>query len=109
MPFLSHAGVSLRYDRIGAGPAALLIHGWTCNRSFWERQVAALRAHHTVITVDLRGHGESTPPRSGYSLGALAGDLEHLVRALALPGSPSSAGRWAGWWRRSWRFASATA
>jgi pimeloyl-ACP methyl ester esterase len=85
MPFLSHDGVSLRYDRTGAGPAVLLIHGWLCNRTFWERQVQALRDRHTVLTVDLRGHGESSHPRTGYTLGAIVGDLEHLVRALALP------------------------
>ena len=85
MPFLSHAGVSLRYDRAGAGPAVLLVHGWTFNRTVWERQVVALRDHHTVITVDLRGHGESSHPRTGYTVGAMAGDLEHLVRALGVP------------------------
>jgi pimeloyl-ACP methyl ester esterase len=85
MPFLSHDGVSLRYDRTGAGPAVLLIHGWLCNRTFWERQVQALRDRHTVLTVDLRGHGESSHPRTGYTLGAIVGDLQHLVRALALP------------------------
>jgi non-heme chloroperoxidase len=85
MPFLSREGVSLRYDRTGAGPAVLLIHGWTANRTFWERQVQALRDRHTVITIDLRGHGESSHPRTGYTLNTLVGDLEHLVRALALP------------------------
>jgi len=85
MPFLSHAGVSLRYDRAGSGPAVLLIHGWTFNRTVWERQVVALRDRHTVITVDVRGHGESSHPRTGYSVPALAGDLEHLVRALNVP------------------------
>lgn len=85
MPFLTHAGVSLRYDRTGAGPAVLLIHGWTGNRTFWERQVQALRDRHTVITVDLRGHGESSRPRTGYSVGALTADLEHLVRAIGIP------------------------
>jgi len=85
MPFLSHAGISLRYDRAGAGPAVLLIHGWTFNRTVRERQVVALRDHHTVITVDLRGHGESSHLRTGYTIGAMAGDLEHLVRALGVP------------------------
>ena len=84
MPFLSHAGVSLRYDRTGSGPAVLLVHGWTANRTFWERQVHALRDRFTVIAADLRGHGESSPPRTGYSIGTMAGDLEHLVRALAV-------------------------
>jgi len=85
MPFLTHAGVSLRYDRVGAGPAVLLIHGWTFNRTVWERQVLALRDRHTVITVDLRGHGESSHPRTGYTIPAMATDLEHLVRALNVP------------------------
>ncbi len=85
MPFLSHAGLSLRYDRVGSGPPVMLIHGWTCNRTFWERQVQALRDRHTVITPDLRGHGESSHPRSGYTLGGLATDLEQLVRALGVP------------------------
>jgi pimeloyl-ACP methyl ester esterase len=85
MPFMTHAGVSLRYDRSGAGPAVLLVHGWTFNRTVWERQVVALRARHTVVTVDLRGHGESSHPRSGYTLPAMAGDLEQLVRTLGVP------------------------
>ena len=85
MPFLTHAGVSLRYDRTGSGPPVLLVHGWTCNRTFWERQVVALRDRHTVVTVDVRGHGESSHPRTGYTIGAMAADLEHLVRALGVP------------------------
>ena len=76
MPFLSHAGVSLRYDRAGSGPPVLLVHGWTANRTFWERQVVALRDRHTVVTVDVRGHGESSHPRTGYTIGAMASDLE---------------------------------
>lgn len=84
MPFLTHAGVSLRYDRAGAGPAVLLIHPWSGNRTFWERQVQALRDRHTVITVDVRGHGESSHPRTGYALGTLVGDLEHLLRAMGV-------------------------
>jgi pimeloyl-ACP methyl ester carboxylesterase len=85
MPFLTHAGVSLRYDRAGSGPPVLFVHGWTCNRTFWERQVLGLRDRFTTITVDLRGHGESSRPPKGYGIGALAGDLEALVRALGVP------------------------
>src|SRR5437867_437089 len=58
MPFLSHAGVSLRYDRAGGGPPVLLVHGWTANRTFWERQVVALRDRPTVVTVGARGRDE---------------------------------------------------
>jgi len=85
MPFASHDGVSLRYDRAGSGPAVLLIHGWTCNRTFWQHQVTALRDRFTVITVDLRGHGESSRAKKGYTIPAMAGDLEMLVRTLNVP------------------------
>jgi pimeloyl-ACP methyl ester carboxylesterase len=84
MPFLKHADATLRYDRAGSGPAVLLVHGWTCNRSFWDRQAQALRAKHTVVTVDLRGHGESSPAK-GYGVAAMAADLEQLVRTLGVP------------------------
>src|SRR5262245_11687727 len=82
MPFLTLGGATLRYDRAGAGPTVLLIHGWLGNRSFWERQVAALRDRFTVVTVDLRGHGESSPPRAGYTVAGMAADMEQLVRAI---------------------------
>jgi pimeloyl-ACP methyl ester carboxylesterase len=82
MPFLTHAGATLRYDRAGRGPAVLLVHGLTANRTFWERQVQALRDRFTVVTVDLRGHGESSRPARGYGIGQLAADLEQLVRTL---------------------------
>ena len=82
MPFLTLGGATLRYDRAGTGPTVLLIHGWLGNRSFWERQVMALRDRFTVVTVDLRGHGESSPPRVGYTIGGMAADLEQLVRAI---------------------------
>src|SRR5207247_9083545 len=61
------------------------VHGWTANRTFWERQGVALRDRHLVVTVDVRGHGESSHPRTGYTIGALVADLEHLVRALGMP------------------------
>jgi non-heme chloroperoxidase len=85
MPFLTLGGATLRYDRAGAGPAVLLIHGWLGNRTVWERQVAALRDRFTVVTVDLRGHGESSPPRAGYTIAGMAADMEQLVRALGVP------------------------
>jgi pimeloyl-ACP methyl ester carboxylesterase len=84
MPFLTHAGVRLRYERAGAGPAVLFVHGWAANHTYWEHQAHALRDRFSVITVDLRGHGESSRPKSGYGIASLAADLEGLVRTLRL-------------------------
>jgi len=81
MPFLTLGGATLRYDRAGAGPTVLLIHGWLGNRSFWERQITALRDRFTVVTVDLRGHGDSDHPEE-LLVGAFHRDPEALVGEL---------------------------
>ncbi len=85
MPILTHDGAALRYDRVGSGPAVLFIHGLTGNRTYWQKQVAALRDRFTVVTIDLRGHGESSKPKTGYGIGTMAADLAALVRTIGVP------------------------
>ena len=59
----SFQGLRVHYTNYGAGSTAVvLIHGWTCDESFWQYQVPALRARHRVITIDLPGHGRSEVP-----------------------------------------------
>lgn len=56
-------GKRVHYTNHGSGASAVvLVHGWTCDESFWQYQVPALRARHRVITVDLPGHGKSEVP-----------------------------------------------
>jgi pimeloyl-ACP methyl ester carboxylesterase len=43
----------------GNGSPVVLLHGFPFNRTLWREQVEALRVRYTVITVDLRGHGET--------------------------------------------------
>lgn len=54
-------GIPVHYTNHGSGAEAIvLVHGWTCDESFWKDQVPALRgAGYRVITVDLPGHGRS--------------------------------------------------
>ena len=47
------------YEVHGAGPAVLLVHGSGGHHAAWWQQVAALSPDYTVITVDLRGFGNS--------------------------------------------------
>jgi pimeloyl-ACP methyl ester carboxylesterase len=65
MPATISNGVKLAYDERGSGsPAFVFIHGWTCNRSFFAPQVEHFANRHRVISVDLRGHGESDKPQA---------------------------------------------
>jgi non-heme chloroperoxidase len=84
MPFLSHAGTNLRYERAGQGQPVVFVHGWLGNHTFWDPQATALKQKLQIVRLDLRGHGDSSKPRGGYGIGALAGDVHHLVTALGL-------------------------
>ena len=57
-------GTRVAYDRCGSGPAIVLLHGGGSMRQEWHEAgyVSRLRDNFTVITVDLRGHGESGLP-----------------------------------------------
>jgi 3-oxoadipate enol-lactonase len=52
-------GIELAYEVSGAGAPVVLLHGFPFNRTLWREQVEALRVRCTVLTVDLRGHGET--------------------------------------------------
>lgn len=36
----------------------LLVHGWTCDRTFWKTQIEGLHPHR-VVAIDLPGHGSN--------------------------------------------------
>lgn len=75
-------GGTLAYTIAGSGPALLLVHGLGGNRGTWRHLIGPLSKTHTVIAVDLPGHGESDAPAGDYSLGAHATALRNLLVAL---------------------------
>jgi pimeloyl-ACP methyl ester carboxylesterase len=63
----------------------VLVHGLAANRAFWYGQYALpLQKHFRVTLFDLRGHGYSSRPASGYSATDMAADLAGLIDHLAL-------------------------
>jgi pimeloyl-ACP methyl ester carboxylesterase len=79
-------GVPIHYTVSGEGlPALLFIHGWSCDGSFWDGQVAAFAPTHRVVTVDLAGHGKSGPDRKEWSMEAFGQDVRAVVEKLGLP------------------------
>ena len=59
---LTRDGVSLYYEVHGSGPVILLSHGYSATSQMWRGQVEALAKDHTLVTWDMRGHGQSDYP-----------------------------------------------
>jgi pimeloyl-ACP methyl ester carboxylesterase len=76
----SSDGTAIVWDEQGAGPAVVLVHGITENASSWAPVTERLATDHRVLTLDLRGHGRSSPA-ADYSLAAMAGDVAATLAA----------------------------
>ena len=76
-------GVRLAYSLFGQGAGVVFLHGWMCNRSFWQRQCRELAGRNfRCLSIDFRGHGDSEAPAGGYSVEQLADDVGALMEAL---------------------------
>lgn len=78
-------GVLIRYADQGSGPlAVMLIHGWNCDRSYWQLQQDFLAERYRVVSVDLAGHGESGRNRENWSIQAFGADVAAVAEKLEL-------------------------
>lgn len=85
MPKILANEVELHYLRVGAGPHLIMLHGLTGNQAVWHlKMVPTLRHAFNVTTYDLRGHGKSSMPTTGYSTDEMADDLKGLMDALEI-------------------------
>jgi pimeloyl-ACP methyl ester carboxylesterase len=75
-------GIELAYEVSGAGLPVVLLHGFPFNRTLWREQVEALRERYLVITVDLRGHGETHATESPATMEDMAKDVAALLDSL---------------------------
>lgn len=76
-------GIKLHYWTIGQGPEVILIHGLGGNLAIWHlKMVPLLRQQYRVTTYDLRGHGRSNTPATGYTTGDMADDLWGILNNL---------------------------
>src|SRR5215208_3182825 len=58
-------GFRLAYDRGGAGPPVVLLHGWPADRQDYRAVVPLLHDRAELIRPDLRGFGEADKPAEG--------------------------------------------
>jgi len=75
-------GVRLNYEESGEGaPPLIMIHGLCSNLKHWDPQARKFGRSHKILRVDLRGHGASDAPKSGYSIRQMADDVAALARS----------------------------
>ena len=77
-------GIHLAYADQGHGTPLVFIHAFPLSRTMWDPQVQGFAKDYRVITVDLRGHGESDAPLWHYTLDQFADDLNGLLTHLSL-------------------------
>ena len=79
-------GVRIAYRSTGSGPAIVLVHGTALSQVIWRGfgYVKELAADHTVITLDLRGHGRSDKPHqeSAYRMEFFVADVLAVLDLL---------------------------
>jgi pimeloyl-ACP methyl ester carboxylesterase len=78
-------GVPISAEVRGTGvPALVFIHGWSCDRSYWQAQVDHFASTHRVVAVDLGGHGASGLDRADWTITSFAEDVRAVVERLDL-------------------------
>lgn len=85
MPYETTNGIEsfIRID--GAGEPMVFVHGLGLDSSIWDEQTLALANMYETICYDLRGHGMSDAPETGYSYRDYADDLEALIDVCCDP------------------------
>jgi alpha/beta hydrolase family protein len=78
-------GVTIKYEVAGQGePALVFVHCWSCNRRFWDDQVAYFAPRYRVVRLDLAGHGGSGRGRGDYTIETFGADAAAVIEQLAL-------------------------
>jgi len=85
MPKARINGIEICYRQAGHGHDVLLIHGLAANHAFWNLELLLpLARTYGVTAFDLRGHGYSNAPSSGYTSADMAADVLALMDHLAI-------------------------
>jgi len=84
--FTASDGVRIAYRDEGAGRPLVFLHGLMAHGGFFRAQ-DELAADFRLISIDLRGQGQSPAPAESLSVERLAADVAELVEALDLDGA----------------------
>jgi pimeloyl-ACP methyl ester carboxylesterase len=77
-------GAKIYYEDHGEGQPILLVHGWMCSSKFWQKNFPGLASEFRVVSMDLRGHGNSSKTLAGHTIGQYARDVREVLEHLGL-------------------------
>jgi pimeloyl-ACP methyl ester carboxylesterase len=78
-------GTEIFYTIEGKGDPIVLIPGLGCTHAYFGQMVPVLSERYQVISLDLRGVGQSAKPRQDYSMELWADDIAALLDQLEIP------------------------
>jgi len=85
MPKILANGIHIHYTRVGEGCDLVMLHGLTGNLAVWHLRIArVLQKEYRITTYDLRGHGHTDMPPTGYTTRVMAEDLRGLLDVLGI-------------------------
>jgi pimeloyl-ACP methyl ester carboxylesterase len=86
--FVDSNGIKIAYDIQGSGPALVLLHGAGRTKKDWHTAgyVGRLEKDFSVVTIDLRGCGESNSAHQveDFSIDHLTSDVQTVVEACEI-------------------------
>lgn len=84
MSFVESDGSRIYYERHGAGPAVMLLHGAGSNAATWWQQIPAFSQRYTCISLDYRCFGRSQATAQSLNWDALARDALAVLDAESI-------------------------
>ena len=75
---------SIFYETYGQGPAMVLVHGFLESSNMWKPFLDQLSKKHTVIILDLPGHGQSEAIAHSHTMELMAETIHSLLEHLKI-------------------------
>jgi pimeloyl-ACP methyl ester carboxylesterase len=80
---IAGSGPDIFVSEAGSGPLLIAIHGIGSSGTSWLPVLRPLAERFRLVSIDLRGHGKSGKPGTGYLLDDYADDLEAVLGAYS--------------------------
>ncbi|MHA6529392.1 alpha/beta fold hydrolase [Paenibacillus sp. BAC0078] len=78
---LEHIGINVRYA-LNHKPVVLFLHFSGGNLHMWDGIIPLFEQEYSIIAPDIRGHGKSGKPLTGYHIDDMANDIYLLLQRL---------------------------